>query len=96
VAHLFQVLYFQCLAAPEGRPSVAQGETLGLADGVKRWEPWKGESRLRSRRDRRPSRAPVPSGPIPQGFTLGYGRLSMDPNRYEVSEPELLRGLRLS
>jgi hypothetical protein len=25
-----------------------------------------------------------------------HGQLSMDPNRYEVSEPELFRGMRLS
>src|SRR3954452_18751902 len=29
-------------------------------------------------------------------FRLGVDGVSRDPNRYEVSEPELLRGLRLS
>jgi hypothetical protein len=29
-------------------------------------------------------------------LTLREVTVSMDPNRYEVSEPELLRGLRLS
>ena len=32
---------------------------------------------------------------LPADFQM-FLMLSMDPNRYEVSEPELLRGLRLS
>jgi hypothetical protein len=31
---------------------------------------------------------------VPSMMNFKPGQVSMDPNRYEVSEPELLRGLR--
>ena len=60
--------------APEGRPSVAQGETLGIdarfPDGP---QPWKGDRLAAIGRDGRPSGAQsLGMDPSPQGFTLGY------------------------
>ena len=45
---------------------------------------------------RRPGYGSTPVVTDEDGLLLPEASLSMDPNRYEVSEPELLRGLRLS
>jgi hypothetical protein len=66
-----QIQEFMFLAAPEGQPSVAQGETLGNGERFTRNQPWKGDSPIAFEPDCRPSRAQwLFIAERPQGFTL--------------------------